>query len=237
MNIEFATSSISGDFFYQLIRSYYQGISELKTGNNIKSGINGYCRSAISVYPLAVATWESFLYESILSHTNIAINNKSIIGDIPYEIIDKWDIITKSHVVPKIIYGRTFEKGSQPFQDFIHLVSIRNSLVHFKFRKPGNKTLNAINDLTQRNIFIKPRILDDENDNVVAAWTHHISTTEGIRWAINTISRMAYTLLDIVPEEQRRITLVILNNFKLIEDDNVHSYFEQLGVDPLTNNP
>jgi hypothetical protein len=231
--MNFGTASISQNFLFQLHRSYDQGILELGTGKVVKDGINGYCESAISVYPLSVATWEAFFHETILSPINLIVNNSSKINSIPIDIIDKWDIITKTVVVLDLLYDKTFEKGSQPFQDFILLVSIRNSLVHFKLNIPNTKIINAIQHLSQRNIFMPHSNIkkNPSEENIIDIWPHMISTTEGIRWAINTITNMAYKLADFIPKDKQNLVISHISNFKIISTEMAICNFNKLGVD------
>jgi hypothetical protein len=232
--MNFGTASISQSFLFQLHKIYEQGIIELGSGNVLKDGINGYCDSAISVYPLSIATWEAFLYETILSRINLLINKDSKIKSIPLDIIHKWDLETKSIIVPDLLYDKTFDKGSQPFQDFKLLITIRNSLVHFKYDMPDNKIENAIKILSRRNIFMahSENSKNHAEGDIIEIWPHMISTTEGIRWAINTITKMAHKLSELIPNDKK--DLIICNhiaNFKTINKDMAIEHFDRLGVD------
>lgn len=233
--MNYVVRSISGRILNQLFSLYKQGIYQLGSGKVLKEGINGYCDSAISAYPLAVIIWEAFLYETILSGMNLRLNNGSKINSIPTENIDNWDILTKSIVIPDLLYDKTFNKGAQPFQDMSHLVSIRNSIVHFKYNHPNQRTLSAIRDLSQRNFFFdhtKNVVLEPNQSIPLQDWTTTISTTEGIRWAINTISKMAYQLNEIIPEHHRHLIAGSATNFKTINEVEAKQLFIQLGVDP-----
>lgn len=237
--MSYVVSTISGRFLQQLLSLYMQGINQLGTGRVLKDGINGYCDSAIASYPLALITWESFLYETILSPLNLSDNKASKINCIPTQNIDNWDILTKSIVIPDLLYDKTFDKGLQPFQDLSHLVSIRNSIVHFKCNHPNKRILSAIESLSQSKIFFdfaKNRTLAPKEVIPVQDWTTTISTTEGIRWVINTIVKMAYQLNEFIPEEKRHLIMDTLINFKLINENDAKVLFIKLGVDPKTSN-
>lgn len=237
--MSYVVRTISGRFLQQLQILYMQGITQLGTERVLKDGINGYCDSAIASYPLALITWESFLYETILSPLSLSDNKTSKINSIPPQNIDNWDILTKSFVIPDLLYDKKFDKGLQPFQDLSHLVSIRNSIVHFKFHHPNKRILNAIESLSQRKIFFdfaKNRNLAPNEVIPVQDWTSTISTTEGIRWAINTIVKMAYQLNEFIPEEKRDLIMGTLTNFNLINENDAKVLFLKLGVDPKTSN-
>jgi hypothetical protein len=237
--MNYVVGSISGRLLQQLYILYHQGIHQLGSGKVLKYGINGYCDCAITSYPLAVAIWEAFLYETILSHWSLSDNKNSKINCIPPENINNWDILTKSIVIPDLLYDKTFNKGSQPFQDLSHLVFIRNSIVHFKFNHPNKRTLNAVNDLSQRKVFFdfsKDRILKPHEIIPLQDWTTTISTTEGIRWAINTIANMSLELNELIPVEKRNLIMRTIGNFKTISVKEAHNLFVRFGVDPNSGN-
>ena len=228
-----STSSISQLLLSQIHDIYKQGISELNNKKNWKDGINASYAGAISAFPLSIAAWEAFLNETILSERYLRINKDSKIHSIPMNIIERWDILSKTIIVPDLLYGNTFNKGSQPFQDFSRLVSIRNSLVHFKFSQPNKKTFNAITDLIHRGIFrgYSEQNRKDTKGNRLIDWPDDISTTEGIRWSINTVANMANRLKDFIPMKQRYYYIPLQSNLLFIDDKEAKKIFSSLGVD------
>lgn len=234
--MEFGSSSISPCFSYQLDKIYRQGILELSTGKHSKNGINGYCQSAISIYPLTIATWESLFHEIFLAESNLLSNNHTKeINSIPLEKIKWWSISDKTVDVLEMLYGKTFDKGKQPYQDFQLLVTLRNAIVHFNLGDPDRKTIAALKNLSRQNIFFP--LIDFSHTPGVShsnIWTHIISTTEGIRWAINTIKNMAMELNNIVPENKRPFSFDLINNLDYIDKEKAIRYFYELGVDPGT---
>lgn len=232
LRFQYGTSSISSSLIIQLKNIYKDGIIQLGTGKVRKQGINGFCDSAISAYPIAVAIWEAYLYETLLSTQNLNSNKESRIHSIPSDLIDKWDILTKSVVVPDLLYGKTFDKGAQPFQDFSKIVSIRNSIVHFKFDQPSKSVENVINDLTQRGIFLiqVPDKLD-ANSIYTIIWPHAVASTEAIRWCINTLYEMANMLETFLSLGNNNIPSLV-SNFKKITEKDAEKLFEKLGVNP-----
>ena len=232
MNI--VISPITPRLISQLYLLYNLSIKDLCDGKKFHSGINGYTISAVAVYPLALTIWEAFIYETVLSPYFGEIRNKKEISNIPLELIDKWDIETKSVIIPQLLYGKTFDKGKPPFQDFSSLVAIRNSIVHFKYNKSNDRTLKAIDNLYNKNIFLHSPFLKENGNITIYNWTESISSIEGIRWAINTIVKMAKQLSDFVPEGRREIVIGhTLQNFTEIAEDDAKRIFIQLGVNPF----
>jgi len=49
--------------------------------------------------------------------------------------LDKLDLLSKWIIIPRIVKGVQLDAGSKSFQDLSWLISLRNTLVHFKSRK------------------------------------------------------------------------------------------------------
>ncbi len=110
-------------------------------------------------------------------------------------MIDRWDILTKTVTVPQFLFGATFDRGAQPYQDFASLVRVRNEVTHFKM---ASKTPKLVNDLARQGVFMtSPSAPRSE-----FPWPSRISCTEGIRWAINTLAAMASELHDWLAEDR-----------------------------------
>lgn len=234
--VQHGTSAVSGAFLHQLYNNYQQSILEFKKNKVVKKGVNGYSDFAISSYPIAIAAWEAFLYETMLSEYLLEFHNHATLNKIPSELIDKWSIDTKSTLIPEILYNVTFDKGSLPFQDFNLLLILRNELVHFKYGRPSTKILNVIEQLRRKNVFL-PQEDVPEGNILVEIWPHSVSTIEGIRWAINTIAEMAHKLIEFMPEKEANLHAHTLSNFKKIQLADAMKEFLSFGVDPETNNP
>lgn len=57
---------------------------------------------------------------------------EELIGD----AADRAKLVDKVLVVPKLLFGKTFSRGEQPYQDFVMLVDVRNDIVHYSM-EPG----------------------------------------------------------------------------------------------------
>lgn len=149
----YSSNPISWILFLHLRELYKSGVKDLEGSRSFRRvKLNGHHAYALSCYPLAVAAWEAFLNETCLSVPAEIDYPNSLLWDIK-EKAEKWDVRFKSLLIPKLLLGTTFDKSAPPYQDFQHLVSIRNSIVHFKSDDAPVKTLQY---LSQRKITLIP---------------------------------------------------------------------------------
>ena len=101
------------------------------------------------------------------------------------------NLLAKAVSVPHLLFGVSFQKGKQPYQDFRLLVRIRNDIVHYKmkFERPEYlRNFNSGNTITAK---------DEMADY---PWAMRLSSTEGIRWAHNTACKVVQKLATFVPD-------------------------------------
>lgn len=213
-------SSISWMLFHHLRNMYETGVADLKSQQILpRVKLNGFHPYGLSVFPLAVASWEAFLNEKCMSLSTELDYPDSILWEIR-EKADKWETMLKARLVPKLLLGQTFSKSSQPYQDFLLLVDIRNHIAHFRLEEAPLKSLKQ---LAQRKItHIPPR-------DIEYAWPMYLQSTEVMRWTINTVSQMAQTLDAYFPSGRRHGTSVI---FEGINEAQAKDLFIKLGIDP-----
>ena len=101
---------------------------------------------------------------------------------------DKGSIGLKYQIAYKVLSGRTFPRGSSPFQEFQQLVALRNLLVHLK---PGDK-VNATGQVEPREKLIKDfqqrgltrtRGPQPDDSRGGTSWLLEIETVEMANWA------------------------------------------------------
>ncbi len=215
-----AYSPISFLLFGHLRQLYQSEIKALKENTICRRvGLNGFHKYALSSYPLAIATWEAFLNETCMSEVSELYYPNSVLWDMRDQA-EKWDILSKTLIVPKLLVGTTFKKSAQPYQDFKHLVSIRNRIVHFR---KDDSPMNTLKDLSQRRITLIPP------PDTEYPWTLQLMSTEGVRWAINTISKMVHELISRFPHQQGYSTV-----FAGISEDEAKNMFLTESIDPNT---
>ena len=215
-----ASNPISWSLFYHLQSMYKSGVETLIDKQPFRRvKLNGFCPYSLSAFPLAVAAWEAFLNENCMS---IAIESDypdNVLWDIR-EQAEKWDNKQKAYLVPKLLLGQTFDKGSQPYQDFALLVEIRNDIVHFRLEDAPTR---ALKDLAQRKITLVPP------DKTQYSWPLQLQSTEVIRWSINTIAKMVQTLTRFFPEGQWPGTSLAFNE---ISESQARETFIKAHIDP-----
>ena len=126
-----SSNAISWALFSDLKSLYNHGIRALAEMSPYqRPGINGFHCHALSIYPLAVASWEAFLNKKCLGIGTQFDYPTCMLWPIINEV-ERWEIELKTFQVPNFLFGQTFDKSTQPYQDFTKLVKIRNSLVHY----------------------------------------------------------------------------------------------------------
>jgi hypothetical protein len=90
---------------------------------------------------------------------------------------DRW------HAVPPLFGVPTFDRGTEPFQSFHHLVALRNAVVHYspRFRTPEEFPSETIRELRARYQF------SNEGN---ADWTVQVLNLECARWGCRTTMGM-----------------------------------------------
>lgn len=96
--------------------------------------------------------------------------------------------------IPRIICGRTFERGRPPFQDLHYLKEIRDGLVHYKFGAPPD---DALRYLASRGLLAVA-----EWPAPAVTWVQAIWTEPFARWAYGTVCAIANGFLDMLPDDE-----------------------------------
>jgi len=99
-----------------------------------------------------------------------------------------------------ILAGGKFDRGTQPYQDFALLISLRNDLVHFKATEavPTSLTPEEIHEKLI-NKFRNKNILADDL-YVGISWTYLIETKAVAGWACKTASQMVVDFYENMPK-------------------------------------
>lgn len=107
--------------------------------------------------------------------------------------------------------GKTYDINKKPFQDFSNLFKLRDSFLHLK--PQGEYITNSKNEFirvsTPKSISGLPKnILAKFETKVVANWISVVSTQAAAKWACDTASEMAYTILRVIPDSHFRKSAV-----------------------------
>jgi len=147
--------------------------------------------------------------------------------------LDKIEIGNKLIILPELLFGKSFKRDEQPFQDMAILIKIRNTFVHFKMKNEAPKYVSV---LDQRGITLKAKSQEKKAD---FAWTHKLFSSEGIRWAHNTACKVIQALSACAPKDRLKsdpvLQLAIL--FQTISDEYPVIWLEEHGCDPKSNVP
>lgn len=216
-----AAGSLSQDLNAHLRWCLLAGISEQRSRAGVRHGINGACHAAPGAYLIAIAAWEAFLNETLASWMSRGSHPTSALWRLPPDDVDRWSILSRTQVFPDLLFGRTFDPSTQPFQDFAALVKVRNLVTHYHM---DNTTPKVVTVLAQRKVFLTAKGTGDFN------WNAKIACTEGIRWAINTIAAMAAELRNLAGGTNSLLDHMG-KNFSEVSRDDVEQWYQQAGID------
>ena len=208
------TATISPDLVFSVRSTLDLSFALAVKGSVRRIGINSYTPHAFAAYVASVASVEAFVNETFLGWVCRSSFEGSALWDIPTETLEKTDLLLKLVLVSQLLFGKRFERGKQPLQDFALLCRIRNDIVHFKmqFREP-----KYVRNLCNRKI-----ALVDEPDEV-GPWPHKLSSSEGIRWAHNTACAVVQQLVSFIPPGERDHLGHLATNFAHISEAEVEA--------------
>ena len=180
-----AGCGLSDMLFLALYKMYDDAIRNYSTDDAklFSNKINVQTIYGIAAFPLAVTVWEAFLYEQTYGavYINEAVGSVFFASNDLRDVIERSDIKSKTIVLPEILFGKTYSKGTRPFSDFRVLVDIRNHIVHFKNMDYPQSSIRFLE--RKQMCLIAPK-------NSEFAWPMQLYSTECIRWSINIISEM-----------------------------------------------
>lgn len=219
--------SLSHDFVSNVRLLYNHALGDLVSEKVVRQGWNCYTSHAPPAYISAVAAIETFVNEVTITPSIEIAFSDSPLWDLDRGWVEELDIRTKLVLVPQLLFGKTFRRDRQPFQEINRLVKVRNAIVHYKmkYREPGYVPK-----------YIKPLI--ERKIALIGEgywWTHRVSTSEGIRWANNTIYAVANHLVTLIPEEKREGLAPLITNFTEIPKEIAVRKLEEAGIDPSSD--
>jgi hypothetical protein len=192
MSSPIPTTAISTGLLAYLKEQYRAALMVMVNDKDYHEGINGYTEHAIPAYIIAVTTVETFVNEMLLGPVGQMFSQKPESEGF-WKALEAASLADKLIFAPEFHFGRTFLTDEQPYQDMNLLIKLRNFLVHYKmdfdFPKP-------VKDLQQRGIAL---------NNLSDSWTSCISTTEGIRWAHNTVCETLKKIISFADESNHPI--------------------------------
>lgn len=227
------STTISGNLIYHVRLHYDQALNQIISGNVVRYGINGYTDHAIPSYILAVATVEAFVNEAFLNQWSKLISKDSPLWNLSKDYLERLELTNKLIIVPELLFQKSFHRNIQPYQDMAILIKIRNIFVHYKMTYEAPRLIKT---LDEKGITLKSNKKDDGAD---FAWTHKLSSSEGIRWAHNTVCNVIQKLASYAPEDRLKNDpiLSLAKHFTTIPDEYPLGWFKKKGIDPESCHP
>jgi hypothetical protein len=225
-----ATATLSHEFIINVRLLYKNSLTQLVSGKVIRQGINCHTNHAAPALVSAVAAVEVFINELAFGSLAMAVLPNSPLWTLQKTWLQELEVRAKLVIIPFLLFGRTFERDRQPFQDFTLLVKARNEVVHYKM---DNKVPVYLKSLQDRNI-----ALMSPEGYPQLVWIHALCCSEMIRWANNTATLTAQSLVDFMPEENKPFLFSQLaQNFIEIPDSVPTDCLTSAGIDPGSNDP
>jgi hypothetical protein len=227
-----ATSTISGDLIHHVREMYLMSLDDALNKRGVRQGINGLAIHGIAAYIIAAASVEAFINEAFLSGFPRSSLRNSSLWNLPSDWLETIELSAKLILVPQMLYGKSFSRDAQPYQDMVLLIKIRNDMIHYKMPTTPPK---YVNHLSERGIaLVAPSFKENGADY---PWPSKLSCSEGIRWANNTASSTVQQLVQFVNTGYRDIIEGIASNFITIPESFALNWYTVHGIDPKSNDP
>lgn len=210
-----ATVTLSGLFMGFAREALCKCLKDGKSRKVMTTPDNNYSHHALTVYIMAVTALESFFNEVFFGSSKRVIKSK-----IALEILEDMDIRTKYYLTPQLLWGKTFDRGAEPYQSFNMLVTLRNYLIHYKMKGCDEKNFFK---------YLKT------NKLIINTATHMVdvdamSNTKAALWAYNTACHTAYKLMEFADENTKKLWCNMLSNFQEINSADVSRQYPILGM-------
>jgi len=103
------------------------------------------------------------------------------------------------HFARWILSKEPFDKSQQPYQDFLLLTKLRNTIIHLPpDRAPSDPSEPRIDSLKFLETLRQKGLVRDSPD-AVASFLAEISTPEMARWACDTAAAMVRSIVEVLP--------------------------------------
>jgi hypothetical protein len=113
----------------------------------------------------------------------------------------------KYQMAGKVLSGRTFPRGMQPFQDFRDLMQLRNALVHLRHADTTDEagrispSLATVRRLQQKGLtYTRGREPNDIPGGM--SWLEELKTTAVATWAYKAACNMVMAVSDMLPSHE-----------------------------------
>ena len=184
-------ATISGTLLGQARAACNRCIADSKSGLVFTTKDNNYSTYAMSVYILSVATAEAFMNEVVFlnHHWKHDAKSKALL-----EEITEMDPLQKCSELPVKLWDKELDKSRPPYQDFYHLVKIRNAITHYRM-EPSKFAKDYLQHLGDR------KVLLGTPGQFGFGYLDPVLNTKAAEWAYNTACRVAKQLIELAQDE------------------------------------
>jgi hypothetical protein len=203
------SATLSQDFTLNIEMLYEGALQQLVAPGSIREGINCHTMHAAPALISAVAAVEAFINETTFASPLRLYFKDAPLWSLDQDWLQEIDVRAKLVIIPQLLFGTTFSRGEQPFQDFNTLVRARNDVVHYKMEAKEPRYLGA---LQQKGIALTSARWKTEQ-----VWIHSLCCSEVIRWANNVVTEVARGLVALIPSQYHIVAFAnMANNFREI---------------------
>ncbi len=196
-------ATISGTLLSQARAAYNKCIAEGTSGQVFATQDNNYSAYAMSVYVLSVATSEAFMNEVLFLNHHWKHDAKS--RALLEEITEIESPLQKCSELPVKLWGKELDKSRPPYQDFYHLVKIRNEITHYRM-EPSKFTKDYLQYLGDR------KVLLGTPGQFGFGHLDPVLNTKAAKWAYNTACCIARELIELAQGETKPFIKENLND-------------------------
>jgi len=181
-------------------------------------------RDPVSFKPLISVVFAALAGEAFVNELSTVARHPSVadpeLGPEPPEVGDLIELLSEAEdsraqtgfkfLIGKLALSRhTYDKGTNPYQDFATLMDLRNELVHMKPRRIEGVLAKGVYPSFER-----PKVIERLSTKGVLArrggswlrgdWLSLVSTPATARWACNVTSAIVFDLCASMPPSQFR---------------------------------
>ncbi|MBA7561621.1 hypothetical protein ES708_03260 [subsurface metagenome] len=198
-------ATISGTLLGQAKAACNICVAEGKSGLVFATKDNNYSTYAMNVYFLSVATAEAFMNEVVFlnHHWKHDAKSKALLE----EITEIESPLQKYSELPVKLWGKELDKSRPPYQDFYHLVKIRNEITHYRM-EPSKFAKDYLQYLGDR------KVLLGTPGQFGFGHLDPVLNTKAAEWAYNTVCRVAKQLIELAEDETKPFIKENLNDLR-----------------------
>ena len=227
-----AAVTISTTLIAHVRRLYDMALEDLASGHGVRRGINGFTNHALPAYVVSVSAVEAFVNEAFLGVFTRTIFKDSPLWIFPEDWLENLEVSAKLVLIPQLLFAKSFSRDTQPYQDMTLLIKVRNQFVHYKMK---HEPPNFVKSLDDRRISLAAPASGSGTDY---AWPHKLSSSEGIRWAHNTVCDVVKELVSFAPTAKFRNSPFgrLAQGFLPIPTSYAQDWLRKRGIDPEGDN-